>query len=51
MERNSIKDTEINILLSNALTDRENDRSVYMKDIDTSYWYEGYNFYTMNELD
>ena len=51
MERSPIKDTEINLLLSNALTDRINDRSVYMKGIDTSYRYEGYNTYTMNELD
>ena len=51
MERSPIKDTEINILLSNALTDRINDREVYMKGIDTSYRYEGYNTYTMNELD
>ena len=51
MERSPIKDTEINILLSNALTDKVNDREVYMKGIDTSYRYEGYNTYTMNELD
>ena len=51
MERSPIKDTEINILLSNALTDKINDREVYMKGIDTSYRYEGYNTYTMEELD
>ena len=51
MERSPIKDTEINILLSNALTDKINDREVYMKGIDTSYKYEGYNTYTMDELD
>ena len=51
MERSPIKDTEINLLLSNALTDKINDREVYMKGIDTSYRYEGYNTYTMNELD
>jgi len=51
MERSPIKDTEINVLLSNALTDKVNDREVYMKGIDTSYRYEGYNTYTMNELD
>ena len=51
MERSPIKDTEINILLSNALTDKINDREVYMKGIDTSYKYEGYNTYTMEELD
>ena len=51
MERSPIKDTEIMFLLKNALTDKINDREVYMKGIDTSYKYEGYNNYTMNELD
>ena len=51
MERSPIKDTEIMILLKEALTDKINDREVYMKGIDTSYKYEGYNTYTMNELD
>lgn len=51
MERSPIKDLEINTLLKNALTDKVNDRDVYMKGIDTSYTYEGYNTYTMNELD
>lgn len=51
MERSPIKDTEINNLLSSALTNKINDRDVYMKGIDISYKYEGYNTYTMNELD
>lgn len=51
MERSPIKDTEINILIKDALTDKVNDREVYMKGIDTSYRYEGYNTYTMDELD
>jgi len=51
MERSPIKDTEIMILLKDALTDKINDRVVYMKGIDTSYKYEGYNTYTMDELD
>ena len=51
MERSPIKDTEIMILLKGALTDKINDREVYMKGIDTSYKYEGYSTYTMNELD
>ena len=45
MERSPIKDTEINILLKNALTDKINDRNVYMKGIDASYAYEGYAAY------
>ncbi|MBQ6476902.1 MAG: Fic family protein [Bacilli bacterium] len=51
MERSPIKDTEIMLLLKNALTDKINDREVYMKGIDTSYRYEGYNTYTMDKLD
>lgn len=51
MERSPVKDTEIMILLKNALTDKVDDRQVYMKGIDVSYRYEGYNTYTMDELD
>ena len=51
MERSPIKDTEINILLKSALTDEINNREIYMKGIDVSYNYEGYNTYTMDELD
>ena len=51
MERSPIKDTEIMLLIKNALTDKINDREVYMKGIDTSYRYEGYSTYTMDELD
>ena len=50
MERSPIKDTEINILLRNALTDKIDDREVYMKGIDTSYYYEGYTIYKTEEL-
>jgi len=50
MERSPIKETEIIVLLKTALTDKINDREIYMKGIDTSYKYEGYNSYTMNEL-
>ena len=51
MERSPIKDTEIMLLLKNALTDKINDREVYMKGIDTSYGYEGYNSYKIEEFD
>lgn len=51
MERSPVKDTEIKILLQEALTDKINDRDVYMKGIDVSYNYEGYNTYTLNELE
>ena len=43
MERSPIKDVEIKVLLKNALTDQIDDREVYMKGIDVSYYYEGYN--------
>ena len=50
MERSPIKDVEIKQLLKNALTDKVNDREVYMKGIDTSYFYEGYNLFKSEEL-
>ncbi|MCD8365004.1 MAG: Fic family protein [Clostridiales bacterium] len=45
MERSPVKDIEIKYLLKAALTDRVNDREVYMKGIDASYHYEGYHIY------
>lgn len=51
MERSPVKDIEIRVLLENALTSDVNSRRVYMKGIDISYQYEGYNTYTMEELD
>ena len=51
MERSPIKDTEIKVLLKEALTDKINDRTVYMKGIDASYYYEGYYVYTIEEID
>lgn len=50
MERSPIKDLEIKHLLKNVLTDRINDREVYMKGIDASYNYEGYDLYKTEEL-
>lgn len=51
MERSPIKDVEIKVLLQAALTDKINDREVYMKGIDASYYYEGYNIYKTGEED
>ena len=51
MERSPIKDTEIKVLLKIALTDKINDKTVYMKGIDASYYYEGYYTYTIEEID
>ena len=50
MERSPIKDIEIKYILKAALTDQINDREVYMKGIDHSYYYEGYVTYKTEEL-
>lgn len=50
MERSPIKDVEIKVLLKAALTDKINDRDVYMKGIDASYHYEGYYVYKTENL-
>ena len=50
MERSPIKDVEIKVLLKAALTDRVNDREVYMKGIDQSYHYEGYNTFKTADI-
>ena len=50
MERSPIRDVEIKHLLKQVLTEKINDREVYMKGIDYSYYYEGYAVYKMEEL-
>lgn len=50
MERSPIRDIEIKHLLRAALTDQINDRQIYMKGIDHSYYYEGYTSYKTEEL-
>jgi len=50
MERSPIKDTEIKELLKQSLTDKIDDREVYMKGIDNSYLYEGYLLFKTDEL-
>lgn len=50
MERSPVKTVEIKELLKNALTNDINNREVYMKGIDASYHYEGYNIYKSNDL-
>ncbi len=50
MERSPIKDIEIKHLLKNALTDKINDRQVFMKGIDHSYYYEGYTTFRTEDL-
>ena len=50
MERSPIKDIEIKHLLKNALTDKVDDRQVFMNGIDTSYHYEGYKTFKTEDL-
>ena len=50
MERSPVRDIEIKHLLQNALTDKIDDRAVYMKGIDYSYYYEGYAEYRTEDL-
>ncbi len=50
MERSPIRDIEIKYILKNALTDRINDREMFMKGIDHSYYYENYNTFKTEEL-
>lgn len=50
MERSPIRDIEIKYILKNALTDKINDRELYMKGIDNSYHYEGYTAFKAEEL-
>ena len=50
MERSPIKDIEIKHLLKNALTDKVNDRQVFMKGIDHSYYYEGCTTFKAEDL-
>ncbi|HHD7904021.1 cell filamentation protein Fic [Enterococcus faecalis] len=50
MERSTVNDLEIKHLISNALTDKINDREIFMKGIDISYYYEGYTEYNVEDL-
>jgi cell filamentation protein len=50
MERSTVKDVEIKQLLKNALTNKINDRKLFMKGIDISYFYEGYSEFRIEDL-
>lgn len=50
MERSPVKDIEIKVILKAALTDKINDREVYMRNIDSSYYYEGFNQFRTEDL-
>ena len=50
MARSPIKDVELTVLLKAALTNDVNNRDLYMKGIDQSYYYEGYTTYLIDDL-
>ncbi len=50
MERSPVKDIEIKHLLQAALTDKVDDREIFIKGIDHSYYYEGYTAFRTEEL-
>lgn len=50
MERSVVKDVELKVLLKVALTDKIYDRTLYMKGIDVSYYYEGYSEFKTEDL-
>ncbi len=50
MQRSVVKDIEIKVLLQQALSNQINDRTLFMKGIDVSYYYEGYSEFKTHEL-
>ncbi len=50
MERSTVKDIEIKFLLEKALTNKINDRAIFMKGIDISYYFEGYSEFRIEDL-
>lgn len=50
MQRSVVKDIEIKYLLKQALTNEVDNRALFMKGIDVSYYYEGYNEFNIEEL-
>ncbi len=50
MQRSVVKDIEIKFLLKNALTNKIDDRALFMKGIDISYYYEGYSEFKTEDL-
>ena len=50
MQRSPVKDIEIKTLLKSALTDQIDDRTLFMKGIDVSYFYEGYSEFKTEDL-
>jgi cell filamentation protein len=50
MQRSVVKDIEIKFLLKQALTNKINDRVLFMKGIDVSYYYEGYSVFKTEDV-
>ena len=50
MERSVVKDIEIKHLLQTTLTNKIDDRELFMKGIDISYFYEGYSEFRTKDL-
>jgi cell filamentation protein len=50
MERSPVKDIEINTLLKSALTSKIDSRDIFMRGIDISYFYEGYDAFKTEDL-
>jgi cell filamentation protein len=50
MQRSVVKDIEIKVLLKQALTNKINDRALFMNGIDECYYYEGYSEFKTEEL-
>lgn len=50
MERSPVNDLELRTLLEGALTNKIDDREVYMKGIQSSYEYEGFDEYDVHNL-
>jgi len=50
MQRSPVKDLEIKFLLKQALTVKIDDRTLFMKGIDVSYYYEGYSEFKTEAL-
>ena len=50
MERSPVNDLEIKAVLAEALTDDINNRDLFMKGLDYSYYFEGYQLFKSEEL-
>ena len=50
MERSPVNDLEIKALLTEALTDDINNRELFMKGLDHSYYFEGYQLFKSEDL-